>query len=93
MSESLHLLSGGAAQGLVGQVSPAFTARTGLGITGTFGAVGLMKTRLLDNVPCDVVVLTAALVDELTAAGQLVAGTATALGAVSTGVAVKAGEA
>ncbi|MDO9405244.1 MAG: substrate-binding domain-containing protein [Polaromonas sp.] len=93
MSDELHLISGGAAQGLVGQVAPDFSARTGLPVTGTFGAVGLMKTRLLEGAPCDVIILTAALIDELMAAGQLAPHSAVALGEVSTGIAVKSGDA
>jgi molybdate transport system substrate-binding protein len=89
----LNILSGGAAQGLVGRMAPAFEAQTGLAVSGTFGAVGMMKNKLLDNAPCDVAILTAALIEELATAGHVVAGSATALGKVSTGIAVKSGEA
>ena len=37
---SINILSGGAAQGLVGSLAPAFKAQTGLEIAGEFGAVG-----------------------------------------------------
>jgi len=37
---TVHLLSGGAAQGLVEKVQPAFEAATGWAIDGVFGAVG-----------------------------------------------------
>jgi molybdate transport system substrate-binding protein len=90
---ALHILSGGAAQGLVGQMTRAFEAQTGLTVSGTFGAVGLMKSRLLDNASCDVAILTAALIQELAAGGHVIADSATALGSVSTGIAVKTGEA
>jgi molybdate transport system substrate-binding protein len=87
----LNILSGGAAQGVVKALQPAFESQVGAQLNGTFGAVGLMKEKLLAGAPCDVLILTAALIDELTAAGHAVAGTAVAMGRVKTGVAVQAG--
>jgi molybdate transport system substrate-binding protein len=92
MMPSLQLISGGAAQALVGQLESRFRAESGLSIVGTFGAVGLMKDKLLAGSPCDVVILTDALIGELGQQGHVVAGTARALGVVRTGVAVKAGQ-
>lgn len=88
----LHLLSGGAAQGLVTQLQTRFLAQTGCTVDGVFGAVGLMKDRLHSGAPCDVLILTQALIEQLTASGDVVAGSAHALGVVKTGVAVKSGE-
>jgi molybdate transport system substrate-binding protein len=91
----LHILSGGAAKGLVGQLEAQFLAQahsTVSGINGTYGAVGLMKDQLLAGAPCDVLILTQALIEQLTARGNVVAGTASALGLVKTGVAVKTSE-
>lgn len=88
----LNLLSGGAAQGLVTQLQTRFLAQTGCTVEGIFGAVGLMKDRLLSGAPCDVLILTQALIEQLTASGDVVAGSAHALGVVKTGVAVKSGE-
>ena len=89
---SLHILSGGAAQGLVTQLSERFKAEQQCDIAGTFGAVGMMKDSLLSGTPCDVLILTDALIAQLTASGQLTAGSARNLGIVKTGVAVKSGE-
>lgn len=89
--KALNLISGGAAQGLVGQLRERFTAQRGLAPEGTFGAVGLMKDKLLAGAPCDLVILTAALIAELEHSGHVVPGSAQALGVVRTGVAVKAG--
>jgi molybdate transport system substrate-binding protein len=50
-----------------------------------------MKQKLIDGAPCDVVILTAALIEQLTASGHVVAGSARHLGPVKTGVAVKHG--
>ena len=88
---SLHLLSGGAAQGLVRQLQAAFEASGSLKLDATFGAVGAMKQRLLDGAPCDVLILTQALIDGLVQSGQVRAGSDRKLGIVKTGIAVKAG--
>lgn len=88
----LHLLSGGAAQGLVTRLQDNFKAQNGCSIDSTFGAVGMMKDSLLAGAPCDVIILTDALIAQLTASGELLAGSAHALGVVKTGVAVKTGE-
>ena len=89
---TLNLLSGGAAQGLVGQLQARFKAQSGCDINGTFGAVGMMKDKLLAGAPCDVLILTQALITQLTTSGELLADSARPLGVVKTGVAVKAGE-
>jgi molybdate transport system substrate-binding protein len=89
--KALHVISGGAAQGLVAQLSERFTAAQGLVPEGTFGAVGMMKDKLLGGAPCDVVILTAALIAELEQQGHVQPGSARALGIVRTGVAVKVG--
>ncbi len=88
---TLHFLSGGAAQGLVTQLTGRFSQDTGIEVTGTFGAIGLMKDKLLAGEPCDVMIVSDAMVKDLTGSGQLLAGSAHPLGAVLTGVAVKAG--
>lgn len=88
----LHVISGGAAQGLVTGLSEKFSAQHGFAPDGSFGAVGLMKDKLLAGAPCDVVILTAALIAELEQQGQVKPGSAKPLGVVRTGVAVKAGE-
>lgn len=90
--QTIHVLSGGAAQGLVGALAKALQARS-LAVDGTFGAVGAMRDRLLAGTPCDLLILTDALVRELEQQGRVVPGSATPIGRVRTGVAVKAGEA
>jgi molybdate transport system substrate-binding protein len=88
----LHILSGGAAQGVVRGLEPAFLAQTGARLQATFGAVGMMKERLLGGAACDVLILTQALIDELQRTGWVAPGSAAPLGRVKTGVAVKSGE-
>ena len=89
---SLKILSGGAAQGLVAGVTQTFTAQTGWSVDGTFGAVGIMAAKLREGAPADVMISTAALVDELQRQGLLMAASA-AIGAVETSVAVREGDA
>ena len=88
----LHLLSGGAAQGLIAHLQGSFKAQHLCSISGTFSAVGVMKNALLDGAPCDVIILTDVLIAELMANGHLLAGSAKNVGVVKTGIAVKSGD-
>ena len=91
LTRFIHLLSGGAAQGLVNALKPSIESATDTQLSCTFGAVGLMKQKLLEGAPSDVVILTAALIEQLTSSGHVLAGSARHLGPVKTGVAVKHG--
>jgi molybdate transport system substrate-binding protein len=90
---SLHVLSGGAAQALVTHLQNRFLASHAMEIDGMFGAVGMMRDGLLAGTPCDVLILTRALITELSATGQLLPASARDLGSVRTGIAVPAGAA
>jgi molybdate transport system substrate-binding protein len=89
----VRFLCAGAAQGLVKALEGPFAARTGARLDGRFGAVGAMKEALLGGAPCDVMVVTEAMIDALAASGQLVGASKAALGRVRTGIAVRSGEA
>jgi molybdate transport system substrate-binding protein len=91
-SSKLTILSGGAAQGLVGALAAEFKAQSGCEIDGTFGAVGAMRDKLLSGTPADLLILTRALIDELAAQGHVVAGSAADIGTVQTAVAVRTGD-
>lgn len=91
MTATLHLLCAGAAQGLVKALQARFKAETGAEVSARFGAVGAMKEALLAGEPCDVMIVTEAMVDGLCAEGRLQAATRAALGRVKTGIAVPAG--
>lgn len=88
----LNILSGGAARGLVDALRSAFTAATGCELRASFNAVGAMHEQLLAGTPCDVVILTAALIESLARDGRIERGSVATLGAVPTGVAVREGE-
>lgn len=79
----LQILSAGAAQGVV----TALAAQQGIVLDGHFGAVGAMKEKLLAGTPCELIVLSRALIDELAAAGRVVS--SRDLGTVRTGIAVR----
>ncbi len=87
----VNLLCAGAAQGLVKGLQDRFQAQTGADIQARFGAVGAMKEALLAGEPCDVLVLSQALIDGLVAEGRLDGGSRALLGRVRTGVAVRTG--
>lgn len=91
MTAVVNLLCAGAAQGLVKALQEPFKAQTGAHIQARFGAVGAMKEALLAGDPCDVLVLSQALIDGLVQEGRLDGGSRTLLGRVRTGVAVRAG--
>lgn len=88
----LNILSGGAAQGLVGSLAPDFKAQTGFEIAGEFGAVGVMADKLRKGTPTDIVILTAALLAKLAEEKLIVAATIADIGRVETALAVRAGD-
>lgn len=88
---TLRILSGGAAQGLVRGLQPEFEAAQSCTIEGHFGAVGAMRDRLLAGEPCDLVILSQALVQALADQGHVLAYTARPVGVVKTGLAVPDG--
>jgi molybdate transport system substrate-binding protein len=86
---SLNILSGGAAQGLVGSLAQKFKTLTGLDIAGEFGAVGAMADRLRNGTPTDIVILTTALVAKLADEKHLVRASISNVGLVETALAVR----
>src|SRR6476661_4319407 len=86
----LNILSGGAAQGLVGSLAPAFNAQTGFDIAGEFGAVGLMADKLRGGTSADIVILTAGLVARLAEENLVVRSSLSDVGLVETALAVRA---
>jgi molybdate transport system substrate-binding protein len=89
---SLSILSGGAAQGLVKSLAPAFKAKTGLDIDGEFGPVGAMADKLRAGRPTDILILTEALVGTLAQEKLAVPSSIRNVGVVETALAVRAGD-
>jgi molybdate transport system substrate-binding protein len=88
MSE-LNILSGGAAQGLVGSLADKFEALTGFSIAGDFGAVGAMAGKLREGAPADILILTAALIADLVREGRVDGASVADVGRVETAVAIR----
>ena len=80
----MNILSAGAAKGLLHTIA----ASEGLELQGEFGAVGAIRQRLQAGTPCDLIILTAAMIAELAASGEVDAASVVALGRVHTGVAL-----
>ena len=93
MPAALNLLCAGAAQGLVKALEAPFNGQTGAILAARFGAVGAMKEALLAGAPCDLMIVTEAMVSALCDSGQLLRAGRAALGRVRTGLAVRAGAA
>jgi molybdate transport system substrate-binding protein len=89
---ALHILSGGAAQGLVASLAAEFKALTGLGIEGEFGAVGAMADKLRKGMPADMVILTAKIIADLAKENLIAGASISDIGLVETAIAVRAGD-
>jgi molybdate transport system substrate-binding protein len=88
----LHLLSAGAAKGLVEALAPGFEAVAGVRIDATFDAAGAIFDAFTGGAPCDAVILPAPMQQALAAAGRVDGASIAALGTVPTGVAVANGD-
>lgn len=89
---SLVVLSAGAAKGVVEALQAEFRDATGAGVAGTFGAVGAIREQFVANDACDVLILTAAMLEQLAGEGRVDRATIAPLGRVLTGIAVRSGE-
>jgi molybdate transport system substrate-binding protein len=89
---TLNILSGGAAQGLVGSLAAKYKTLTGFAIGGEFGAVGAMADKLRKGAPTDIVILTAAIVARLAEEKLVVPASISDVGLVETALAVRAGD-
>ena len=90
---TLKLLCAGAVKGLVEALQERFLAASGATVEGRFGAVGAMREALLGGAPCDVMIVTAAMLAELREQGAVAERPFVPIGEVRTGVAARFGEA
>ena len=90
---TLNVLSGGAAQGLVGSLAAKLKEQTGLDIGGDFGAVGAMADKLRSGTPADIVILTSALIATLAKEGLADSASVKDVGRVETALAVREADA
>lgn len=89
--QALVILSGGAAEALVHELSADFKQQTQLDIHGTFSAVGAMRDRLLAGADCDLLILSQKLIDELVQSGHVPVASVRPVGLIQTGLAVAQG--
>jgi len=92
VTDVVNILCAGAVQGIVKALNAPFERETGATLQMRFGAVGAMKEALLAGAPCDVMIVTDAMVLALQAAGELGMRPREPLGRVRTGIAVRSGE-
>lgn len=88
-AEPLKVMSAGAVSGGLKTLAPGYTSSTGTAVTLVFGNVGMIADRLKAGESADVLILSAAAMDELQKSGAL-AGTAVPLGRIGMGLAAKA---
>ena len=88
---TVNVFCAGAAQAVLTQIAEKFERDSDHKVNAQFGAVGAMKERVVAGEPADVIVLTGALIDELSQQGLVAEGSRVDLGKVGTGVAVRAG--
>jgi molybdate transport system substrate-binding protein len=86
---NLNILSGGAAQGLVGSLAVKFKEQTGLDISGEFGAVGAMADKLRAGTPADILILTSTLIATLAGEHLVDGASVKEVGRVETALAVR----
>jgi molybdate transport system substrate-binding protein len=84
----LRFVSAGAAQALVAREA----RNEGIEVEGIFGAVGAMREKYLEGEPCDIVILTRKLIDELASQERVLAQGVVDLGSVPTAIAVRASD-
>ena len=90
---ALHLLSAGAALGLVRALEARAAGELGVTLSSPrFGAVGAMQALFDAGEPCDVLILTDAMIVAQGRQGAVDAATRAPLGRVRTGVALRSGE-
>ncbi|MDH2344405.1 substrate-binding domain-containing protein [Bradyrhizobium sp. SSUT77] len=87
--DTVNMLSGGAAQGLVRGLADTFKAQTGFAIDGEFGAVATMADKLRAGAPADLVVLTQALLAKLAEERLVIPASIADVGRVETALAVR----
>ena len=91
MTQTIATLCAGASQGLVTAMADRLRDELDVHTSGRFGAVGAMKEAFLAGDPCDLMILTDAMIRAMVTEGQLIARGVTPLGTVRTGIAVPAG--
>jgi molybdate transport system substrate-binding protein len=87
----IRVMSAGAVEGPVRELTSAFTRDTGRQVELVFNTVGALKNRFVGGERTDVIILSFPAIEELEKGGRLADGSRTDLGRASCGVAVRDG--
>lgn len=87
----VHLLAAGATESTLRAMLPVFEARCGCTVRVAYGAVGLLRDRILAGEQVDAAVVTPAILSQLEPRALLRQGSRVDLGRVGGGIAVRAG--
>ena len=90
-AQSVRVLSAGAAQGALVQLTAPFSASSGYKLDAAFDTAGALRQRVLAGEPADVVILSAEAMAALEASGRIDAASKVALGSVGVALAVRKG--
>lgn len=88
----IHVLSAGAARGLLGAVAPALDAATGESMQVAVAGPATLRRRLARGTAADLVILPRPMVEALAREGRVDAGSITPVGVAEVGLAVRAGD-
>jgi len=88
----LTVLGAGPVDGTFQKLVPVFTRATGHKVEATFDTVGAVQNKLKAGEKADIIILSAAAIDELDKAGALLPGSGVEVGRGMSGLAVRAGE-
>ncbi|KVA59759.1 hypothetical protein WI58_06200 [Burkholderia cepacia] len=91
MSQSIRVLSAGAAESLIGRIAEDFTSQIGIRVDASFAGVGVLMERIEAGADADIVVLTQPAIAVLQSRGLTDGTTPVNIGAVATSLAVKTG--
>jgi molybdate transport system substrate-binding protein len=91
MQDEPNVLCAGAVKGLVLALEARFESETGTRLNATFGAVGAMREALAAGAPCDVLIVSDAMIAALTTSGELRPGSRAQVGRVQTAIAARSG--
>src|SRR6516164_9763990 len=91
MSETIHVMSGGAPKEVFALLTPAFAQQTGNQVRFTYAVITALRDRLAAGETADVLVLPAPVLDGLARDGKVRADGRTVFGTVGIAVVVKQG--
>jgi molybdate transport system substrate-binding protein len=91
VAADLKVMGAGPVEGTFHDLMGAFTRETGHKVEGTFNTVGFLQAKLKAGEKPDILILSAAVMEEMDKSGALVAGTRIEIGRATSGFAVRAG--